>query len=150
MGVEGGGRISHGSVIHLGRSRFSPLVPSSPSMRAEQPGNGWKKQRPRSQKEIIPEDESMSEGEELEHFTIPNFQEPELITPDNFPGLIRELEESTAARNIDNDEDVIIYDDAKGALIKHKSSARGAALRTLQRYSSRDGEQDCSLQRVCQ
>ena len=43
----------------------------------------------------------MGEAELDEYYSIPNFQPPELATPENFPRLLEELKESTAAARKD-------------------------------------------------
>ena len=78
----------------------------------------------------------MGEAELEEFYSIPNFQPPEIITPENFPHLLEELKEPTATTRkdgpTDNDEDVILYQDTHGVLIQPKSTARAAQLHALQ------------------
>ena len=78
----------------------------------------------------------MGEAELEEFYSIPNFQPPEIITPENFPHLPEELKESTAATrkdgSTDNDKDVILYEDTHGVLIQPKSTALAAQLHALQ------------------
>ena len=77
----------------------------------------------------------MGEAEFEEFYSIPNLQPPEIITPENFPHLLGELKEPTAATKkdgpTDNDEDVILYEDTHSVLIQPKSIARAAQLHAL-------------------
>ena len=78
-----------------------------------------------------------TEAELEEFYSIPKFQPPEIITQENFPHLLEELNEPTAATKkdgpIDNDEDIILYEDTPGILIQPKSTARAAQLHALQK-----------------
>lgn len=79
------------------------------------------------------EEPPLDENDILTHFTIPEFEEMELIIPENFQEKIRELDEPMGLQQSheQDDEEILIYEDEAGGLIRHKHTARAATLMCL-------------------